>query len=397
MRLVFFNQMAGTLFRELCENVAQKKEGNVVLYTGHPQTIEYGKKYENANFKIFRTVTYNKNNYTTRLVSWVVFCLQCSTKILRLRQSDLIVASTNPPLLPFVTWVFTRITRNKYFVIVYDIYPDVLEQKGLLARSGMIFKTLQFLNNVALANSAAIVTLNSGMQRKLATNLKRAQKTIHILEPWVDLKKIAPLRKRDNQLAKKLGLEKKFVVLYAGNMGFSHDIESILGAAGQLKSVKGIKFLFVGDGYKSNLVNEYLAQFPNENVKLLPPQSDFVFPSVLNLADISIASVDVGFEDLMIPSKVFSYMASGSAVIGIVKSPSVLAELIKLNKCGSHVSPQSVDMLAHEILRLFQNRTKLKTMKINARCYAEQQCGLEDGITTFIKILDANNISWRDN
>ena len=40
------------------------------------------------------------------------------------------------------------------------------------------------------------------------------------------------------------------------------------------------------------------------------------------LATVSLVALDVGAEELMVPSKVFYYLAAGSAVIGISKKKS---------------------------------------------------------------------------
>ena len=51
-----------------------------------------------------------------------------------------------------------------------------------------------------------------------------------------------------SSVRKKLGLENKFVVLYAGALGQANDIDTILRAAERLNDNSKIRFVLFGDG-----------------------------------------------------------------------------------------------------------------------------------------------------
>ncbi len=53
-----------------------------------------------------------------------------------------------------------------------------------------------------------------------------------------------------NALLEQLGLEDKFVIQYAGNMGYVHDVETIIEAAALLADTPDVHFLFIGSGAK---------------------------------------------------------------------------------------------------------------------------------------------------
>lgn len=396
MKMIFLNQMSGPLFRDLSEGVASQKVSDVVLFTGHPETVRIVKETALPNLKIEETSTYIQDSYFTRILSWVIFCFQSLVRIAKYDQKDLIVVSTNPPVMPFLIWMITRFKKNRFAVIVYDIFPDVLEKQSLIKSNGCFAKIFRWMNRVAYLDCGALITLNLDMKSLLSQSLMIAHRKIDVLEPWANPGHVAPISKDKNELFDKFGLSNKFVVLYAGNMGISHDIESILGAAKILTSETQIKFVFVGAGAKSKLVREHIAQNPQGNVRLLPPQAESVFPYVLNLADVSIASVDIDFENLMMPSKVFSYLAAGNAVIGITRKPSGLSQLLERNNCGVCVSPCSDKTLASVIQSLFHNVAQLHEMQLNARLCVEQKYNLDSGVERFGMILDKRGLVWRD-
>ena len=67
---------------------------------------------------------------------------------------------------------------------------------------------------------------------------------VGVVPPWVDINFIKPLLKSQNKYSSRFIKDKKFVVLYSGNMGITHDIESIVKAADELKEFSSI-FIFV--------------------------------------------------------------------------------------------------------------------------------------------------------
>ena len=61
----------------------------------------------------------------------------------------------------------------------------------------------------------------------------------------------------------------------------------------------------------------------------------------------------------MVPSKVFYYLAAGSAVIGISKNENELKDIIEKNQCGVNVEPTNPEELAKVILDIISNKEKL--------------------------------------
>ena len=80
-------------------------------------------------------------------------------------------------------------------------------------------------------------------------------------------------RKQENDLLKKLGLQDKFIFLYAGNMGHPQDVESIIECAEKLKDHPEIRFLFIGNGVKRKWIENEISQKKLSNVILLDPSA----------------------------------------------------------------------------------------------------------------------------
>ena len=188
-----------------------------------------------------------------------------------------------------------------------------------------------------------------------------------VVPPWVDTEKIKPLESSLNPYLDKFVNKNDFVVLYSGNMGHSHDIDSVLRAAEILQGKKNIKFIFIGEGDKKNDIETFVQKKNLNNISLFHFQPEDMLPFTLTLADISIVSLDEGMESLMIPSKLFSYLSAGSAIISISNENSELSDIINSGSCGLIVKPGNPDILANSIFSLYNDRDKLEILKLNSR------------------------------
>ena len=75
----------------------------------------------------------------------------------------------------------------------------------------------------------------------------------------------------------------------------------------------------------------------------------------------------------MVPSKMYYYMAAGSAVIGICQGRNDLALSLSLGDSGITVLPGDYQRLAESILYLADNPNKLQEFKHNARTSSVSQ------------------------
>ena len=80
-KILFFNQMAGPLFRELAEDLSAIMPKTSTLFTGHPDTLEIVSS--NNKLKINKAPTYNKRSRLFRLLSWINYSLFAFWKMLK--------------------------------------------------------------------------------------------------------------------------------------------------------------------------------------------------------------------------------------------------------------------------------------------------------------------------
>jgi glycosyltransferase involved in cell wall biosynthesis len=360
--------MAGPLFRELAEDLATKLPKNSELYTGHPDTLAFINKIDILN--ITKAPAYNRKSNALRILSWLRYAFFAFFKILFSPKGTLILLVSNPPLLGPIALLLCKIRNLSYVILIYDMHPDIMINFGVLKEKSILVRVWRAINKNVWEGASAVYTIGDVMAEKLSQQFdvnKTRLKHVGVIPPWADSENIRPIAKSSNPLAKELDQLDCLTVLYSGNMGISHDIDSMLNAAKLLRHRADIKFLFIGEGEKWQPAYDYVAAEGLTNVKVIPFQPEDRLPYTMALGDISLVALDKGVEGLMVPSKMYYYMAAGSAVIGICQGRNDLALSLSMGDSGLTVHPGDYEKLAETILYLANNPKKLQEFKDNAR------------------------------
>jgi glycosyltransferase involved in cell wall biosynthesis len=367
-KVLFLNQMAGPLFRELAEDLSKNFKDKSELYTGHPDTLEYIGRIETLD--ISKSPLYNRKSKLTRVFSWLKYTILAFLKVLFAPKGTLIFIVSNPPLLGPLAWFVSKLRKLPYVVLVYDMHPDTMISFGVLKESSIAVKIWRYINKCVWEKAAAVYTIGDVMAERLTAqfDVKKTQlKHVGVIPPWADTENIKPIEKSLNPLVNELCQTDCITVLYSGNMGISHDIDSMLKAAKLLREQANIKFLFIGEGEKWQSAYDYVEQEKLTNVQVLPFQPEERLPYTMALGDISLVALDKGAEGLMVPSKMYYYMAAGSAVIGICQGRNDLEQSLLRGDSGLTVLPGDSKKLAETIMLLADNSSELKRLKENAR------------------------------
>jgi glycosyltransferase involved in cell wall biosynthesis len=259
-------------------------------------------------------------------------------------------------------------------VLVYDIYPDFLVALGRL-RKGIISRCWDFFNRLVYENASLVMTIDGDMGRRLEEKidvLKTDGAKVVSIPPWADIEFIRPVEKEQNPFAVKYHLLNKTILLYSGNMGHTHDIETILEAAKNLIEEEGIHFLFIGEGAKWSLVEKTIEEFHLDNITLLPFQPEEVLPLSMASGDIGVVAYQDGTQGCMSPSKACYYMAAGLPILVISDCETALTRLVEEKGCGIWVKNGDVSGMALAVKELSENPVLLAEYKKAARKTAEQ-------------------------
>ncbi len=333
----------------------------IELLTG---TVEYNYEAPDKDIKIRYFNKYKNATFTSRIVSGIYFTITTFFYLLfKSRRNELILVST-PPFTFYTAWFLKKMRGQKYHLVVWDLYPDVLVNLGVLSKNNILIKFWRMLNEWAFRNASSIFTLGKGMDNAIRNYTKVSPE---IIPNWVETSFIVPLRKEENSFVKDHELNGKLVVLYSGNLGLTHDVEAIVFAAKELLFDTSIKFVIIGDGPKLPKIKEFVNSNKLTNVLILPYQDKSVLPYSLSSADICVVTLSKGAESVSVPSKTYYSMAAGASIFAIASNDSELGSIIKNYNCGYVFEDYTPVDLSNAILKLKGNKELLDTFKSNAR------------------------------
>ena len=135
----------------------------------------------------------------------------------------------SPPLpLPWLVAMVGRARRMPVVANIQDLFPLQAVELGMLKNRALIrlFEAMER----HMHRTATAVTVHSQGNRRHVLEHGGAEQSVHVVHNWVDTERIRP-EPRDNEFARRHGLSKRFIVSYAGTMGWAQDMTTIVDAA----------------------------------------------------------------------------------------------------------------------------------------------------------------------
>ena len=326
-----------------------------------------------ASLRIHRFYTHvarDRANVFRRILSYGSFSLLSAAKGAVLPKHDVILAPS-PPLSNGVIADMLGRWRGVPFVYnVQDIWPDVAVRAGILKNEKTI-RRLKKMEAYVYKRAAGIAVISEGFRRNLLEKGVPDRK-ITVIPNFIDSSFITP-QPKDNEFSRRHGVTDKFIVLFAGNMGFSQGLETVLDAAKLLADVPEIEFLMVGSGSGRKSAEDYMHALGNRNVRFLPFQPHADLPGMYGASDVCVIPLRSGFTTESVPCKLFTIMAAGRPAIAAVDHGSDTWKLLEASNCGLSVPPENARKLADAILYYFRNPAARTEAGRKARQCTEEQ------------------------
>ncbi|MCL2700453.1 MAG: glycosyltransferase family 4 protein [Phycisphaerae bacterium] len=388
-RLVVMNQVAATLTIDLLKDFRDRGVACRALageYEATPEQLP-GVTLHNGRRLI-------KHRALFRLWTWLVFSLQGLWTVWKYRREDMLIV-TSPPSFILAMPLLKRLFGVRYSLLIYDIYPEVAERLGMIRPGGWIARLWRKFSRKAMLDARSVITLGSDMADTLRGHLRPGDElSIEIVPTWVDPDVIRPVDRSENPFVREHGLADKFVVMYSGSFGATHDIASLVETAGLMAEESDVHFMLIGGGTRQVELSKLVASRGLKNLTLLPHQPRDVFPYSLASADCQVVSLDEAYAGLSIPSKTYCAMAAGCAVIAVSPPESDLTTIITEGQCGLHVPPRNPEALVTAIRRLRDDAALLNQCKQRGRHLAEERFSREPNLEKFFAVLKTS-FDWR--
>jgi glycosyltransferase involved in cell wall biosynthesis len=330
----------GQFIQELATQL-ERQGMHIHIFTGQPgyafQTsaappLEF---YDKMLIRRTRTSRMWPKRIRGRALNGLMFCLRSGLHLLKACwRGDILLITTEPPYLPVLGLLANICFNVPYVCLIYDLYPDAAVELKVIHPKHFIVRFWDTLNRWIWKRSQAAIVLSSTMRDRVAAKCPEIKDKIAVIHSWADPDWIKPIAKKDNWFARQHNLADKFTVLYSGNMGRCHDIDTILAAAEELQN-DPVQFVFIGAGAKRQFCIDRVRELGLFNCLFLPYQDKETLPYSLTAADLSLVSISPGLEGVIAPSKLYGILAAGRPVAAICEKHSYLRQLLSEGKCGA--------------------------------------------------------------
>ena len=350
-RVVLVNQSTGYLMIDIVNAYAEVYD-EVVLLAG---SIKVTERQLDEKVKVNKIVAYNRDSSIKRILTWGWGALQIFNRLLFKYRKYEVVYVTNPPM----AYLSSLIVKNPFSIIVYDTYPDALENIGI-GKGNWLYKKWSEWNRRLFVKATKIVTLSNGMADCLANYVERSK--IMVIPNWVSKSNFGPIAKAENPFVKDHGLESKFTVLYSGNMGYTHNVETLVEVANLLRENDKIHFLLIGDGKKKAELQTMVQSYGLKNCSFLEWQPSDKIQYSLASADLGVITLNDETAKVSVPSKTYNLLAVGAPLLCVVPEESELSSMVARYENGACFQPQQVKEIAASIEELATNKEKRNLM-----------------------------------
>ena len=179
-------------------------------------------------------------------------------------------------------------------------------------------------------------------------------------------------------------IDKRFTVLYSGNMGYAQDLKTIINCAEKLKNYD-IYFRFIGQGVCKSEIED-LSRHLGDKIKFYDSMKREEL--VKRIKKSSVCIVPLKKKKLFkyaLPSKMFEYMACAKPIIVGVKGEA--KNLVLKSKSGIVVEPENTSDMYNAILAYYTNKEKRDSDGQNGLKFVEENLMKESLILSLIEKL----------
>lgn len=353
--LVVVNQAVNYLTIGMC-NAFNERFRSVKLITG--SIHEQGESLD-EDIDVARIVKWAERPASKKAASYLFGTLQIWWMLLfRYRKHEVFFVS-----LPPMAYLLTLFLPNRCSVLIWDVYPDVFRITGMKP-SHPVYRLWAAMNRSAFRKMKRILTIGSRMADLISTYTEREK--IIVTPIWSIFQKPREITREENPFIREHNLQDKFIVQYSGNIGLTHNVETMIKLAEMMKSDKDILFQIIGRGPRMPILKKLVEEKELPNCMFLPFQPDDLFPYSLSAADVGVVILDELTSKGSVPSKSYNLMSMGIPSLYIASEDSELNDYSRRFEHAGCFAASELNRAVAFLRNLKESSTDYNTLSVNA-------------------------------
>lgn len=304
------------------------------------------------------------------------------------RKCNLMFIASTPPFQGALAGIIKKITHQPLVYNLQDIFPDSLAGTGLAKKGGLLWKIGRVIEDFTYRNADKIIVISEDFKRNIMEKGVPEDKIV-VIYNWVDEEAVKPVKDSDNGLFEELGINRdNFNVVYAGNLGNAQNVRILIETALLLQEYSDIQFVIFGTGGQEQEYKKLVESMALQNVSFYPIQPYEKVSKVYGIGDVCVVSCKEGLGGSAMPSKTWSIMASGRAVLANFDEGD-LKSILETNHCGVFTKAGDKVAFKQAILDLYHDREHCEQLGRNGREFILKNLTRAVGTQKYVDVIKA--------
>lgn len=374
----------GVMWHRLAKELARRGH-DVTVFTAFPNRPEgivhkgFSRSFKSVSiegeFRLIRFWTWligPERRVRNRVMENISFGIMGAWHFMFSKKYDLMLYDPWPAICAYFLSAAARLKNTPSFYYIQDLLPEQAEGTGMIKQGGILSQILLWFDRKACLNSTGLFVLSQGFLKQVCETRGIPREKIRVAPIQVDTDAIYPVN-RNNKWREIQGIgEDAFLVLYTGTFGYVSGINILNDVLPRIDFREKIVFVCIGEGPLRPELEALAEIYPH--LRVLPYQPDKDYLLALGAADLTFLPMDSNCGLGSVPSKMYSYMAAGRAILSNAPANSENAALIRMSACGVIVPPKDAGALVDEILKLRLQPELLTRMGERGREYIVNHC-----------------------
>lgn len=294
------------------------------------------------------TLKYVGSNSIKRILSWIDF----EWKLFQLNKNTLvkpdIVIVSSLSLLTIISGIrFKRKYKSRFILEIRDIWPLTIIQLGNYRKWNPFVLLLSWIERIGYKQADVIVGTMPNLSEHVK-NIIGENGKCYFIPQGLDTSLYDFKDTLDYDLFDNIIPTNKFIIGYAGSIGHSNALETLIDCAFLLHADKKIHFVVIGDG---DLLDNIKEQTKNlKNITFIPKVARQKIQMLLTKCNILYDSVrKIGlYQYGLSRNKWIDYMYAGKPIIASFKG---YKSMINEANCGTFIEPENTKALVETIIK----------------------------------------------
>jgi glycosyltransferase involved in cell wall biosynthesis len=304
-----------------------------------------------------------------RMASYAGYTLAATAATLRLPRPEVVYASSTPLTVGLNGVGVAKARRVPFVFEIQDVWPDVPIELGFLTGRAEIAAAKRLEKSLYGAARRVVVCSESAADNLREKGIEAGK--IVLIPNLADIPLFSSATPQP-QYFQSLGLDGKFVAVYAGAMGKANGVDQLVGAARALRESgeDGVAIVALGNGSERPYLEEEARDLPNLLVP--PPIAREEIAGVILAAGATITLyASYPILETGSPNKFFDGLAAAKPIV--VNTDGWLRRLAEENRAGLYTPSGDADALAAALARLAHDPPLAKELGRNGRALAERE------------------------